>query len=158
VVALTDIDSNNYNAVLRFKKTLSARGNPTSFGESISLPSRKVNEYGETVAGHMIQEQKRLSDEEIQRLIKEYQNGKSACALAKQFGCHRTTVSNVLKKCGVNVTNRKAERKLNISDVVAMYEENHTSEKIAKKYEVSPQAVIRCLREQGITIRSRWDY
>lgn len=106
----------------------------------------------------MIQEQKRLSDEEIQRLIKEYQNGKSACALAKQFGCHRTTVSNVLKKCGVNVTNRKAERKLNISDVVAMYEENHTSEKIAKKYEVSPQAVIRCLREQGITIRSRWDY
>jgi hypothetical protein len=37
----------------------------------------------------MTQEQKRLSDKEIQTLITEYKNGKSTYGLAKQFGRHR---------------------------------------------------------------------
>jgi uncharacterized protein (DUF433 family) len=158
VVELSDIDSNKYDAVLRFKNSISIGVNPTSPADNISQSARKTNEYGEIEVKRMMQEQKRLSDEEIQMLIVEYKNGKSTYALAKQFGCHRYTVSNALKKQGVNVTNRKAQRKLNIADVVAMYENMHTSEEISAKYDVSPQAIIQCLREQGVAIRGRWDY
>ena len=106
----------------------------------------------------MKQEQKRLNDDEIKLLIVAYLDGKSTYALAAQFGCHRTTVSEILKRHDVTVTKQKSLRKLNLADVVDMYENMHTSAEIAEKYEVGSNVIIRCLRSQGIEIRSRWDY
>jgi predicted transcriptional regulator len=68
-------------------------------------------------------------------------------------------VSSTLKKLGVDVTNRKAQRKLDTDDVITMYKNMCTSNEIAEKYGVNPQAIIKCLREHGVKIRKgRWDY
>ena len=48
--------------------------------------------------------------------------------------------------------------KLDPSDIISMYAQMHTTEEIAKKYTVNPQAIIKCLRAHNIGIRSRWDY
>ena len=103
------------------------------------------------------QNQKQLNVEEIKLLIAEYENGKSTYALARQFDCHRGTVSNVLKRHGVNVTHSKVG-KLDVADIVTMYGQMHTTAEIAEKYNVGPQLILRCLREHGVKIRRRWDY
>ena len=157
MVGLSDTVSNNYEALLRFKKSIAARVSDIGLEEQLSSDARKINEYSETVVSKMKQVQKRLNDDEIKLLIAAYLDGKSTYALAVQFGCHRTTVSDILKRHNIIVTNRKSLRKLNAADVAAMYENMHMSAEIAEKYE-GPNAIIRCLRSQGVEMRSRWDY
>ena len=126
--------------------------------ENPSSPTKTVNEYGETVASRITQEQKRLTEEEIALLIKEYQAGKSTYALSDQFGCHRTTVSGILKKHGIKVTHCKSQEKLNIHDAIVMYENLHTAQEIADKYGVTRQLITKTLRTHGVKIRGRWNH
>ena len=59
------------------------------------------------------QKQKRLDEDEINLLIEAYMGGWSTYTLAKQFGCHRTKVSDILKRHNITVSNKKGLRKLN---------------------------------------------
>jgi len=92
-------------------------------------------------------------------LITGYTEGKSTYTLAKEFCCHKNTVSGILKKNGVTVTNQKAINKLDVEGAIAMYENKCTLQMIADKYKVNPQLVARSLRANGVRIRSgRWEY
>ena len=156
---LSRLNLNKYDAILRFKESMATDVELMSLSVgSLSPEPRKSNEYGETVASRITQEQKRLNDEEVKLLISEYEKGKSTYQLAKQFSCHRSTVSGVLKKHGVVVSNDTAQKKLDPDVVVALYNNMHTTQQIAEKYEVNPNAVLHCLRKNGVKIRSRWDY
>jgi len=158
MVGLSDLDSNNYYSIITFKESLLSQTQSATLPKIISPTDRHVNEHGEILVGKMRQEQKRLNEEEIKLLIDGYKEGKSTYALALQFGCHRSTVSNILKRYGIAVSKCKAQKKLNAADVAAMYENMHTSAEIAERYKVNPQAIIHCLRNQGIKTRGRWDY
>jgi len=148
-VGISGLDLNNYNGIIKFKKSISTEISKVISAKNKPSETTKVNEYGETVVSRMRQEQTRLNDDEVEVLIKEYQNGKSTKALAERFGCNKATVSRVLKRYGVNVTNRKKERVFIMEDVIAMYENMHTAVEIAQKYGVTPDMVIRFLREKG---------
>lgn len=117
---------------------------------------KRSNEHGDIVVSKIVQEQKRLSDEEARELVALYKTGKSTYLLAKQFGCKRTTVSKILKKHGIEVNNRKAQNLLDTNDVITMYQNMHTAQAIADKYGVGSSSIIRCLREHGVKIRGRW--
>ena len=71
---------------------------------------------------------------------------------------HKTTISSALKKAGIVPDKRKAQKKMDTEKVIKMYSEYCTAAEIGKEYGVNPNAVIKCLRDNGITIRSRWDY
>jgi DNA invertase Pin-like site-specific DNA recombinase len=160
LVVLSDADSNNYEAALLFKQSLPTPQNALSVSPDpiISPSGRTINQYGEAEACRPKQEQKRLNAEETQMLIAEYQQGKSVYALAEQFSCHRVTVSDILKRNDIKVSKSKWRDALDISDVVTMYNAMHTTQEIAEKYGMSSQIIICCLRENGVQIRSRWDY
>ena len=121
-------------------------------------PDKKTNEHGKIVVNRIRQEQKHLKGEEIDLLISEYKNGKTTYELADQFGCHRITVSNILKKYGIEVSKCYSKKKLDVDNVVAMYANMNTTQQIADKYGVGPNVILRCLRERGVAIRGRWDY
>jgi DNA-directed RNA polymerase specialized sigma24 family protein len=104
VVELTGAGSNKYDALIRFKKSVPAMVSEAGVKENPAAEFRKTNEYGEIAASMVKQEQKRLSEDEISLLISAYLSGMSTYALAEQFGCHRTTVSDVLKRHGVTVS------------------------------------------------------
>ena len=167
VVGLSSLDKNKYHDLVQHKKSiLSTAHCPEPINEliesittdNLSPTDRKVNAFGEIEVGKLRQRQRHLSTSEIDLLIAAYKSGKSTYELAAQFGCDRTTVSNTLKRQGVTVTNAKAQNKLDIADVISMYGCFNTSQDIAEKYGVSPLAVVRCLRSQGVAIRGRWDY
>ena len=74
--------------------------------ENPGKSKRAVDEFGELAVRQLQQKQKHFTDEETVILAEEYQNGKTLLDLAKQYGCHRNTVSKTLKKHGVKVRGR----------------------------------------------------
>ena len=51
----------------------------------------------------LLQKQTRLSEDEIQIVIKQYIGGMNINQLAKKYHCHRTTISQHLKNHGVEI-------------------------------------------------------
>lgn len=64
----------------------------------------------EKVIRSITQHQKRLSKLEIQTICERYQNGASIYKLAADFGCHRRTISDTLKRNGVEVSHQAATK------------------------------------------------
>ncbi len=56
------------------------------------------------------------------------------------------------------MTRSKVQAKLNAEEVISLYKNGYTSGKIAKQFGVNPQTILKCLRNHGVKIRSRWDY
>jgi uncharacterized protein (DUF433 family) len=162
LVATSVLYSNRLKSAVRIKKSLSASHNELAAlqppNQILSQTGRTVNGYGETEVVKIQQEQKHMSEEETKLLVEGYRCGKTTYQLARQFGCHRLTVSNALKRHGVNVTKCTGQRQLDAEDVIAMYGDMCTSAEIAEKYGVEPNVILRCLRKRGVRIRGKWEY
>jgi DNA-binding CsgD family transcriptional regulator len=63
----------------------------------------------------------RLQQPEIEELLAQYQAGATIYELAAQFGIHRETVSNLLKRNGVRTRNRPLSP-AQISEAIAPYQ------------------------------------
>lgn len=134
-------------------------GCPTPDKEDMSMVNdREIDNFGEMAAKRLQQPQKQLSAEEIAKVISEYESGKTTYELAETFGCHRQTITSILKRYGVKVDKCTVRKRLNTDEIIALYAGMHTSTEIAKHYKVHPQVIIRCLKANGVKIRSRWDY
>ncbi|KAB8298415.1 helix-turn-helix domain-containing protein [Bifidobacterium apri] len=66
---------------------------------------------------------KTLSEVESRTIIVKYQQGKSTYELAWEFGCHRATISRVLKDNGIEATNQCAKKKVLAEMIMQMYSE-----------------------------------
>lgn len=115
---------------------------------------RVKNERGEVEVKRYIQRQIILSEKGRSEVVRLYLEGVNTYTIAQSFGCHRNTVSKILKEAGVNVTIEK----LNLDEAIRLYESGWTTKKIADKYDMSNNAVSRRLRAAGVKMRSRWDY
>lgn len=109
MVHLSGYNSKNYTAILRFKRKLAESGELSvtdpAAGES-AASYREIDGFGEVAVKQVQKAQKRFTAGEAAVLAREYQAGKSTRELAQQFGCHRNTVSNVLKRYGFEVRGR----------------------------------------------------
>ena len=91
-------------------------------------------------------------------MMRRYHAGETVYDLAEAFGCHRSTVSAVLKRNGVTVTLVKSEKIFDPAEAAALYEAGMKSKEIGKRFGVSEQTIRDCLKKQGIKMRTRWDY
>ena len=91
----------------------------------------------------------------MEKVVQGYMSGRTVHQLTEEFGCHRQTISSILKQHGVKTDNRIAQKKLNADEIIAMYADMYSSTEIGEKFGVHPQAVLRCLRNHGVKIRSR---
>ncbi len=160
MVGLSGLDSNKYAKLIKCKREMltSPESLPNEMLSNIGKSVKRMNKYGESEVLRISQQQKRLSDTERLEVIKEYLSGKTVLELAKKFGCHKVTISRALKAAGIQPDNRIAQKKLNANEVISMYAEFHTTAEIAERYGVNPNAIIKCLRDNNVPIRSRWDY
>lgn len=166
MVDLTEPDPNQYDAIIRQKvKVIQATknlGQAATFiiSDDAERHNREIDVFGEIAVKRLKQPYRReFSEADIKQMISAYQSGETTTIkLAEQFGCSKTTINKLLRQHGVEVTRAKAQARLNADAVVAMYDEMRTTEEIAECFHVHPQVVIRCLRANGVKIRSRWDY
>lgn len=157
MVGLSGQDSNNYTKLIAYKRRILAE--PAHIIAPNSKTSvKRVNKYGETEICQTTTFQKHLTNAEILEISKAYNNGKTTYELAKEYGCCRKAISNALISVGITPSKSKARAKMDVGIVIKMYEEYKTTAEIAERFGVHPNAVLRCLRENNIPIRSRWDY
>ena len=102
--------------------------------------------------------QKRLSEKEVTEVILAYQEGISANALAREYGCDRHAIYNHLKKHGIKVSRNRIRTEESVRQIIMLYESSIFIADIADQYDVSESTINRLLRENGVRIRSRWEY
>lgn len=110
----------------------------TSVSDS-SASEHPANAYN--IKTEIKQQQKHLSDIEILEIVDKYKMGRSTYALAKEYGCHRYTISKYLKEAGVEVTNRVARKDSLVGLILQLYSEWYKPSEIAKALGVSADSV-----------------
>ena len=167
MVDLSQLYSNHFLQIKKFKEKL----NPLDFGDNSGDSSKKPNPpigdnispkrqnvYGETEVCHIRQKQKNLSDIEIQTICKRYQSGDSVYKLAKDFDCHRSTISAVLKRNGIEVTHQASKKPELVKKVIELYSEMKTPREVGAIAGINEGTVRQILKENNIYIRKSWEY
>lgn len=151
MVGLSEINSKNYDIIL--DKVKSTPVTPVT--------SSSMSEYSDStynIKTEIKQQQKHLSNKEISEIVVKYSSGISTYELAKEYGCHRRTISDNLKKQGIKVTNQLMERKGVVELVIQMYSEYIKPADIAKVVGINVDSVRKILKENNVYIRKSWEY
>ena len=157
LVALSGLDLNNYDVLVRYIKSFVADVDKDDISEEMPIAYKKVNEYGEIEVTKLTQQQKKLTDDEILQVIKDYQNGMNTYQLADKYGCYRVNISAQLKRQNIEVTTRKINFQ-NIAEIIRLYEGGMNTTQLAKQFDVACPTIIKYLHKNGVKMRTRWDH
>jgi DNA-directed RNA polymerase specialized sigma24 family protein len=102
------------------------------------------------------QVQRRLTPEEVEQLVTEYQSGDNMLPLAQRWRLHRTTVAEHLRRAGISVRQRgiPAER---LRDAVQLYHEGWSCQRLASHFGCNAETVRQALKQAGVQLRAPWD-
>ena len=151
---LSETYSNNYSIIREYIKGYKPTSVKPTIDPSITDLSYDPNSTVKAIA----QQQKTLSETEIKIIILKYQQGKSTYELAKEFGCHRATISKALKDNGIEVTNQCARKKVLAEMIMQLYSEWYRPQEIGEALGVSADTVRRILHDNNVYIRRSWEY
>ena len=154
MVELTQTYSKNYLIVAKYIKEYHTTTVNTDVDPSVTDLSYNPDSVIKTIT----QKQKTLSEAETRTIITKYQQGKSTYELAKEFDCHRATISRALKDNGIEATNQCAKKKVLAEMIMQMYSEWYKPQEIGEALGVSADTVRRILHENNIYIRKSWEY
>jgi DNA-directed RNA polymerase specialized sigma24 family protein len=97
--------------------------------------------------------QVRLDAQEAYELGMAYTSGKPMTELAERFGIHRTTVTAVLRRLGVEPRQFGLNEE-QVAEACRLYPEGWSLARLAERYDVSDMTVRRYLHLAGIVMRS----
>jgi lambda repressor-like predicted transcriptional regulator len=99
------------------------------------------------------QAQVRLDAHQVNELAAAYRAGRAMTELAKQFGIHRTTVTAILQRVGVEPRRFRLTNE-QVVEACRLYPEGWSLARLAERYEVSDMTVRRYLLLAGVVMRS----
>ena len=111
-----------------------------------------------SIVKNITQQQKTLSELEIRTICEKYKNGASSYELAKEFGCHRRTISDTLKRNGIEVSHLASKKPELVKKIIELYAEMKTPKEVEAIVGVGGDAVRKVLKGNGIYIRKSWEY
>lgn len=97
--------------------------------------------------------QPRISEEVGYQIVKGYESGKTVYELAAAHGCHRATISAVLKRNGVTVR-RTSPTPEEMSEMVSLYRSGLSLAKVGDQLGVHATTVLAQLRKVGVDTRT----
>lgn len=143
----------NFKTLYEYVKNVKSNPDNTADPDDAKYPYPK-----EKVIRSITQRQKRLSKLEIQTICERYQNGASIYKLAADFGCHRRTISDTLKRNGIEVSHRASTKPELVKRIIELYAEYKTPKEVGTLVGVGSDTVRKVLKENGIYIRKSWEY
>ena len=99
------------------------------------------------------QKQVRLTDSQRSEVVKRYEAGESANALAVEFGVDRRTLAGHLRRAGVEVRYRVVDR-VDLAEAAKLYCSGRSLAVVAAQLGVSAGTVLRALRSAGVQTRA----
>lgn len=152
---MVDLSQLNSNPTTLFEFVKKAKSTP----DSTTDPEDKKYPYAkEKVIRSIKQHQKRLTKLEIQTICERYQNGASIYKLAAEFDCHRRTISDTLKRNGIEVSHLASKKPELVKKIIELYAEMKTPKEVGAIVGVNGDTVRKVLKENGIYIRKSWEY
>lgn len=142
---LSALNSNTFYKIVNVKHKLSKTKN--------NIQPTEIDCQGEIEIRQLRQQQKRLTECEKVEIVAKYKAGISTYDLAKEYECHRYTISKHLKDAGVEVSNRVARKESLVGLILQLYSEWNKPSEIGKALGISADSVRRCLKENGIELR-----
>lgn len=167
LVDLSQLYSNPFLQIRSFKQRIDTQisahsSEPLTSEDKLeaieNISPKRLNVYGETEVRRIRQKQKNLSGIEIQSICKRYQSGDSVYKLAKDFDCHRSTISAVLKRNGVEVTHLASKKPELVKIVIDLYAEMKTPKEVGAIAGINEGTVRQILKDNNIHIRKSWEY
>ncbi|ACV21987.1 RNA polymerase sigma factor, sigma-70 family [Slackia heliotrinireducens] len=104
------------------------------------------------------QQQKDLTDDEILQITRRYSEGASVYELARDFDCHRSTISRHLRLQGITVSNKVIDRPALVERVLQMYADRMHAKQIGTELDISPKSVSKILHDNNVRIRHSTEY
>lgn len=150
-------NSKNVHRILRYRSQHSNSSN-TNGSEPIDPDETDLSYIEESVVTSYKQQQKSLTDAELELVVQRYSEGASTYELAAQFGCHRSTISRALKKSGIEVTHEASKREALTEQVLQMYADYHKPVDIGKALGLNAATVRKILHENNVHIRHSSEY
>ena len=149
-----EICSKNYLIVAKYVKEYHITPVKSPVDPSITDLSYEPNSIVKTIT----QQQKALSELEIRTICERYKNGASSYELAREFGCHRRTISDALKRNGVEVSHRATTKPELVKRIIELYADYKTPKEVGAIVGIGSDTVRKVLKENGIYIRKSWEY
>lgn len=118
------------------------------------LSTEPVRELPQANGGRRRTTQPRLSAEKVSQIVTAYETGKTVYELAAEYGCHRVTISAVLKRQGVALR-RTSPTAAQIDEMVRLYESGFSLAKVAERFDVHASTVLTQLRKRRVPTRHR---
>jgi transposase-like protein len=140
-VDLSEADSNKWQLLL---DPASWRPSPTPEGATTPPHYEEVT----TIRQH----QRRFTSEEELAVVAGYREGGTVYTLAKKYGCHRTTISRILKSHNVELANAPIAAKT-VNEIVRLYESGLSMEATGQQVGVSAKTVFNYLHSRGVPVR-----
>jgi IS30 family transposase len=132
------------------------RKNYTQIQNPVETEPVYLNELPEnaTTATKLQREQKHhFSTGEIEGVIEDYTKNKlTVYQLAEKYGCHRNTVSKLLKNNGVRVTLTRMEER-EITEAKRLYESGLSLREIERELGICKTTLGNSLTKAGVTLR-----
>lgn len=154
MVDLSETYSNNYKIIRDFVKNHATTPVKSGIEQYINNTPYDPNCIVKTIK----QQQKNLSELEIQTICKKYQSGSSSYELAKEFNCHRSTITAALRRNGIEVSHRATTKPELVKRVIELYAEMKTPKEVGAIVGITGDTVRAILKENGIHIRRSWEY
>jgi DNA invertase Pin-like site-specific DNA recombinase len=99
--------------------------------------------------GSIRQRQRRLTAAQVAEMATKYKTGATVYELAAEFGCHRATVAERLKKAGIAMRGQSPAPEV-IDSMVRLYTSGSSFQEVGKQLGFCANTVRNCLRERRI--------
>ena len=103
------------------------------------------------------QQQHRLRDDEVQRIIGAYRDGSDMKQLAREYGVHRSTVAALLRKHSVALR-REGISEVVLPEIIRLYvAEGWSCQRLAERFDCDDETVRQALKRAGVQLRKPWE-
>jgi predicted DNA binding protein len=117
------------------------------------LSGQRRNRVSHRPVPSVRQKQTRLTDSQRSEVVRRYEAGESANALAAEFGVDRRTLAGHLRRAGVEVRYRVVDR-VDLTEAATLYRSGRSLAVVAAQLGVSAGTVLRALRSAGVQTRA----
>lgn len=159
LVALSTAQTKNWEELLQFSASL-REGRPTGWatlaGSHDDSPTtstgRATVPFTSTPVRHLVQHQRQLTDSECNKIVRLYRNGVQVKEICQRFEIDKQRVREICKRRGIKPRTR------GLNDVQKrqteqLYAEGLSAQKIADRFNVADDTVLRYLHSIGTAIR-----
>ena len=153
-MGLSETYSNNYKIIRDYVKNHASTPVNTDVDPAITDQSYDPDYIVKSIK----QQQKNLSELEIQTICKKYQSGSSSYELAKEFNCHRGTITAALRRNGIEVSHKATTKPELVKRVIELYAEMKTPKEVSSIVGINEGTVRSILHDNNVYIRKSWEY